>query len=236
MADWTEILKKPLISIPKQKIRIKKPKKIEQEDDCKRKLKEIAQRMLNAPLFDMEFTFNEQEWACSTRPSGEEPMKEITEGPHGAKLKVGTWLPEELRGNATRGAIGYLRGAGSDADINELPEKVCCEALKHLKAVSDGVVLSEQTVVGWTVGSRFKLEKYGKNPTVYLWNKEVYIKNAQGPTPLLSIGISLKFFVPKERDLEEWLGVPKSSQESDNWSEVTRGFQEIEMMFKEAVG
>ena len=60
MADWTEILKKPLISIPKQKIRIKKPKKIEQEDDCKRKLKEIAQRMLNVPLFDMKFTLNGQ--------------------------------------------------------------------------------------------------------------------------------------------------------------------------------
>ena len=229
MADWTEILKKPLISIPKQKIRIKKPKKIEQEDDCKRKLKEIAQRVLNVPLFDMEFTLNETEWTS-------DPMKDIPDGGHGGKLKVGTWLPEDLRGNATHGAIGYLRGAGSDADINELPEKVCCEALKHLKAVSNGEVLSEQTIVGWTVGSRVKLETYGRNPTVHLWNREVYIKNAQGPTPQLSIGISLKFFVPKERDLEEWLGVPKSSQESDNWSEVTRGFQEIEMMFKEAVG
>lgn len=226
MADWTEILKKPLISIPKQKIRIKKPKKIEQEDDCKRKLKEIAQRMLNAPLFDMEFTVNETEWTCK-------PMKDITDGGHGGKLKVGTWLPEDLRGNATHGAIGYLRGAGSDADINELPEKVCCEALKHLKSVATGTSqtpFSEQTIVGWTVGSRVKLETYGENPSVHLWNREVNIKNAQGSTPQLAIGISLKFFIPTP------FGGRKRDVETANLREVTRVFKECDRMFKEAVG
>jgi len=234
MANWEEILKKPLVSIPKQKIRIKKPKKIEQEDDCKRKLKEIAQRMLNVPLFDMKFTLNESEWAS-------EPMKDIVWNPdgggeyrevprHGGKLKVGTWLPEELRGNATNGAIGYLRGADSDADINELPEKVCCEALKHLKAVSNGEVLSEQTIVGWTVYSRVKLETYGKNPTVHLWNREVYIKNAQGPTPQLSIGISLKFYIPTP------FSGPKGDVETVNLIQVTWVFMECLKMFKEAVG
>jgi len=225
MANWEEILKKPLVSIPKQKIRIKKPKKIEQEDDCKRKLKEIAKRMMDVPLFDLDMSFDDAKWTS-------EEIRAVPDGSHGGQMKVATWVPEELRGNATTGAIGYLRGAGSDADINELPEKVCCEALKHLKAVSNGEVLSEQTLLGWKIGSRVKLETYGKNPTVHLWNREVYIKNAQGPTPQLSIGISLKFFLPTPLGS---LTAERGVVEVQNLVKVTKAFKECDKMFKEAV-
>ena len=85
-------------------------------------------------------------------------------------------------------------------------------------------------MVGWTVGSRVKLETYGRNPTVHLWNREVYIKNAQGPTPQLSIGISLKFFIPTP------FGGRTRDVETANLREVTRVFKECDRMFKEAVG
>jgi hypothetical protein len=109
--------------------------------------------------------------------------------------------------------------------------------LKHLKAVSNGNVLSEHTIVGWTVGSRVKLETYGRNPTVHLWNREVYVNNAQGPTPQLSIGISLKFFIPTPFGGRP---IPGSTRTRDiqfeNLVKVTKAFKECDKMFKEAVG
>ncbi len=230
MADWTEILKKPLISIPKQKIRIKKPKKIEQEDDCKRKLKEIAKRMHNTPLFDMKFKINGANWVSEMSTKAKQML-----------YRVATWLPENdediraLDGN-TVGAIGYVAGEPYDDKINELSEKVCCEALKHLKAVSNGNVLSEQTIDGLHVGSHVikkALRGRGEHPVIHVWNREVYIKNLQGspPNPLLSkvtIGIYLKFYLEEDIPSEAlW----------DSWSdEIDRAFKECERMFKEAVG
>jgi len=227
MANWEEILKKPLVSIPKQKIRIKKPKKIEQEDDCKRKLLEIAKKMMDVPLFDLDMSFDDVKWTS-------EEIRAVTDGSHGStglsgQMKVATWIPEELRGNATHGAIGYLRGGEAifdvlygRTDIDKLPEKVCCEALKHLKAVSTGNVLSEQTLLGWKIGSQVKLETYGEYPTAHLWNREVYVNNAQGPSPKLAIGISLKFYLP-------------TPVETEDLREITRVFRECDKMFKEAV-
>lgn len=220
MANWEEILKKPLVSIPKQKIRIKKPKKIEQEDDCKRKLLEITKRMMDVPLFDLDMSFEDVKWTP-------EEFREVHG--HNGYMNVGTWIPEEPRGNMAHGAIGYLRGRDGRADIDMLPEKVCCEALKHLKAVSTGNVLSEQTLLGWTVGSQVKLETYGKNPTTHLWNREVYVRNAQAAGNRLAIGMSLKFYLPTP------FGGRKGEVETENLVEVTRIFKECIRMFKEAV-
>jgi len=219
-------LKKPLVSIPKQKIRIKKPKKIEQEDDCKRKLLEIAKKMMDVPFFDLEMSFNDVKW-----------ISEEIRGQNSGQMKVGTWIPEELRGNAAHGAIGYLRGGEAifdvlygRTDIDKLPEKVCCEALKHLKAVSTGNVLSEQTLLGWKIGSQVKLETYGEYPTAHVWNREVYVNNAQGPSPKLTIGMSLKLYLPTP------FGGQKGDVETENLIKVTRAFRECNRMFKEAVG
>jgi hypothetical protein len=225
MANWEEILKKPLVSIPKQRIRIKKPKKIEQEDDCKSKLLEIAKRMTNVPLFDLELSFEDVKWTP-------QELSRVTDGSHGGQMKVATWIPEDLSNsrNKTHGAIGYLRGGDGRADIDVLPEKVCCEALKHLKAASTGNVLSEQLLLGWKIGSQVKLETYGGNPTTHLWNREVYVNNAQGPSPKLTIGMSLKLYLPTP------FGGQKGDVETENLIKVTRAFKECNRMFKEAVG
>jgi len=230
MADWTEILKKPLISIPKQKIRIKKPKKIEQEDDCKRKLVEIAQRMYNTPLFDMKFKINGADWV-SEMSATEKPSIH----------KVATWLPEKdediwaLEGKSI-GAIGYVAGARSDEHFNELSEKVCCKALEHLKAVSNGEERWIETIDGLQIGShviKTGLRGRGKNPVVHLWNREVYIKKPSADyssiLSKLTIGISLKFYLTED--------MHPSDTAWDGWSdEIDRAFKECERMFKEAVG
>ena len=217
-------MKKPLVSIPKQRIRIKKPKKIEQEDDCKSKLLEIAKRMTNVPLFDLELSFEDVKWTP-------QEVMGVSDGSHGGRMKVATWIPEDLSNsrNQTYGAIGYLRGGDDRADIDVLPEKVCCEALKHLKAASTGNVLSEQTLLGWLIGSQVKLETYGKNPTAHLWNREVYVRNAQGAGPKLVIGMSLKLYLPTPfAETAKYSG-------QEQMIKVTRAFKECNRMFKEAV-
>ena len=43
--SWFDIIKEPLISIPKGSVRIKKPKKIETREDCKERLKAFIEKV-----------------------------------------------------------------------------------------------------------------------------------------------------------------------------------------------
>jgi len=57
--SWFDIIKKPLISIPKGSVRIKKPKKIETNDEClpkiKKFLRDVSRIIANEPDFTMIF-------------------------------------------------------------------------------------------------------------------------------------------------------------------------------------
>jgi len=57
--SWFDIIKEPLISIPKGSVRIKKPKKIETNDECLPKvkgfLKNVSRIIANEPDFTMVF-------------------------------------------------------------------------------------------------------------------------------------------------------------------------------------
>ena len=213
-------MKKPLVSIPKQSIRIKKPKKIEQEDDCKRKLKEIGQRMLDAPLFDLKMRFNDEHWGLN-------PVENINRD--NDTIKHGIWIPDSMLSggkSSIHGALGNLLAPNS---IDELPEKVCCAVLKHLRAASNGNSLSEETLIGWKISSTIKLTNEETNESywqpydneTHSWVREVHVENAQGPIPKFIIGMTLKIFV---------------NSEMENLVNVTRIFKKCNSMFKEAVG
>lgn len=219
MANWEEILKKPLVSIPKQMVRIKKPKKIEQEDDCRGKLLEIALKMPKVPLFALDMNFNDNNWTV-------DPARSLREGGHGGIMKHAVWIPSEYYIKNTKrihGALGTLRGVSVSVDIDKLPEEVCCEALKFLNAAADGNRLPDKTLLGWTIGSTVKLTTRNANNTdsndTHHWLKNVYIKNAQLPEDVVNIGLAMKIYVNPD----------------ENMQEVTRVFKECIRMFREAV-
>ncbi len=61
--SWFDIIKEPLISIPKGSVRIKKPKKIETKDECLPKVKEF--------LFDVDLIIaNEPDFTISFEKDG----------------------------------------------------------------------------------------------------------------------------------------------------------------------
>jgi len=214
-------LKKPLVSIPKQMVRIKKPKKIEQEDDCRGKLLEIALKMPKVPLFDLDMNFDDNNWTV-------DPARSLRDGGQGGIMMSGVWIPSGEVTKRIHGALGTLRGVSVSVDIDKLPEEVCCEALKFLNAAADGNRLPDKTLLGWTIGSTVKLTTSNANNTnlndTHHWLKNVYIKNAQAPEPEVNIGLAMKIFVN-----------PETENYRLTMQEVTRVFKECIRMFREAV-
>jgi len=64
--SWFDIIKKPLISIPKGSVRIKKPKKIETKEECLPKIKkwlgDVSRIIANEP--DFKITFAKSSGVC----------------------------------------------------------------------------------------------------------------------------------------------------------------------------
>ena len=64
--NWFDIIKKPLISIPKGGVRIKKPKKIETKEECLPKIKkwlgDVSRIIANEP--DFKITFSNSSGVC----------------------------------------------------------------------------------------------------------------------------------------------------------------------------
>jgi len=144
---WQEILKNKLISVPKQKTHIRKPKSGTDMDKCKDKLVQLNEKLKNMDLshtFDTIEASNEK--SNYTFPKSKVNARYMIEKDEKTDIFYDTYqVTDYTLFNADRMPI-YSIGIYHELFIEDIPEQVACKALKMLEKVTDGEFIEPFTL------------------------------------------------------------------------------------------